>query len=291
MIIVTGASGQLGRMVVESLLARVPADQIGISVRDTSKVSEFAQRGVRVRQASFEDENSLIAAFEGGSKLLLVSSNAAFYGGDTLLQHRNAIAAAKAVGIERVFYTAQACTAPDAYFPPGLSHYATERMLEASGMAWTSLRHGFYAASGLRMIGEGVSSGMLRTPADGPVAWTTHEDLAEADAALLTSAETIDGPVKLTASTQYDFSELAELASGILGRPVTRTIIDDATFQAEMAGKLPPTQLGFMMSYYRAARSGEFIKGDETLSRLLGRQPTTMQEFLVARLANGSSTQ
>lgn len=280
MIITTGASGQLGRLVVENLLTRVPADQIGISVRDAGKVTEFLKRGVRIRQADFQDEYSLVQAFEGGAKLLLVSSNAPTYGGDTLLQHRNAIAAAKSVGIERIFYTAQAAAAPDANFPPGLSHYATERMLEASGMAWTSLRHGFYTASGLRLIGEGLSSGTLRGPVDGPVAWTTHEDLAEADAALLVGTEVIDGPVRLTADDEYDFGDLAKLATAILGRPVTREIIDDAAFQAGLSGP----QLGYLMSYYRAARAGEFVKGDGALRRVLGRQPTNMQAVLEAKL-------
>lgn len=279
MIIITGASGQLGRLVVENLLTRIPADQIGISVRDAGKVSDFAQRGVRVRQADFQDETSLVQAFEGGSKLLLVSSNAPLYGGDTLLQHRNAIAAAKSVGVDRVFYTAQVATAPHTYFPPGLSHYATERMLEASGLAWTSMRHGFYAASGLRLIGEGLSSGTLRAPLDGPVAWTTHEDLAEADGALLIGTEIIDGPVKLTADDEYDFADLAKLASDILGRQVARDIVDDTTFQAGLVG----TQLSYMMSYYRAARSGEFRKGDGAMSRLLGRRPTNMQVVLEAK--------
>lgn len=286
MIIVTGGSGQLGRLVVENLLTRISADQIGMSVRDASNATDFVARGVRVRQADFEDEDSLIKAFQGGAKLLLVSSNAAAFGGDTLLQHRNAIAAAKAVGIDRIFYTAQVSAAPDAYFPPGLSHYATECMLAASGVGCTSLRHGFYASSGLRMIREGLSSGSLRTPADGPVAWTTHEDLAEADAALLTGVEVIDGPVTLTAEAQYDFGELAELATGILGHSVVRDIVDDASFEAGLVGKLPPMQVGFMMSYYRAARSGEFAKGGGALGQLLGRTPTSMQEVLQAKLGS-----
>lgn len=290
MIIITGGSGQLGRLVIENLLTRVPAHQIGISVRDPSKVTDFADRGLRVQQADFEDENCLIRAFEGGSKLLLVSSNAAAYGGDTLLQHRNAIAAAKTAGVERVFYTAQASTAPDAYFPPGLSHYATEGMLAASGLAWTSLRHGFYAASGMHMIGDGISSGVLRTPADGPVAWTTHEDLAEVDAALLAGVEVIDGPVKLTADAEYDFAELAEIATGLLGHAVTQDLVDDAAFQAGLIGKIPPMQIGFMMSYYRAARAGEFVKGDGALARLLGRIPTSMGDVLEARFGSRSGT-
>jgi len=290
MIIITGASGQLGRLVIENLLTRVPAEQIGISVRDASKVTDFAQRGIRVRQANFEDEDSLMQAFAGGSKLLLVSSNAAAFGGDTLLQHRNAIAAAKTVGVERIFYTAQASTAPDAHFPPGLSHYATEGMLAASGLAWTSMRHGFYAASGMHMIGAGLSSGVLRTPADGPVAWTTHEDLAEADAALLADAAVIDGPVKLTADFQYDFAELAEAATGLLGHAVKREIVADETFQAGLIGKMPAMQVGFMMSYYRAARAGEFAKGDGVLGRLLGRTPTSMRTVLETYVTAQSRT-
>lgn len=286
MIIVTGASGQLGRRVLESLLQRVPASQIAGSVRDLEKVSDLTEKGVRIRQADFEDEASLKHAFEGGKRLLLVSSNAAAYGGDTLLQHRNAIAAAKTAGIERVFYTAQVSTAPDAHFPPGLSHFATERMLAASGMPWTSLRHGFYAASGYQLIRDGIASGTLRGPEDGKVAWTTHEDLADADAALLCGPEEFDGPVLLTSQEAFDFEELTVLASELLGKQIKREVVPDAGFREALSERLPGKQVDFLMSYYRAARAGEFASIGPSLERLIRRRPETMRDFLARTLAS-----
>jgi uncharacterized protein YbjT (DUF2867 family) len=290
MIIITGASGKLGKLVVEKLLQRVPASEVAVSVRDPQKAVGLVERGVRVRQGDFEDEGSLRHAFEGAQRLLLISSNAAAYGGDTLLQHRNAIAAAKASGVKRVFYASQVAAAPDAHFPPGLSHFATEQMLQASGLEWTSLRHGFYASSGLHLVKDGIDTGTLQAPEDGPVAWTTHEDLAEADAALLAGSEIIDGPVKLTADEQYDFAELIGIAAGVTGRTLRRDTVSIEEFKKALAEKMSALQVGFMASYYRAAKAGEFKAGDGTLSRLLGRPATSMRAVLETQLRSKSSS-
>lgn len=287
MLIVTGATGQLGKLVVRALLARVPAERIGVSVRDPAKAADLADLGVRVRRADFAEPETLRAAFEGAERILLVSSNAAASGGDTLAQHRAAIAAAKAAGVRRLLYTSQMSASAESHFPPGRDHAATELMLADSGLAWTSLRHGFYAQSALAMHGAGFASGRLVGPPDGKVAWTTHEDLAEADALLLAGlAEEIDGPTPpLTAAEALDLADLAEMATRILGRPVTRETVTEEDFRAgALKQGLPAPVVEILLGRHRASQAGEFAPPDSTLARLLGRPPRAMRGFLEEKL-------
>lgn len=285
MIVVTGATGRLGRLVAEALLRRLPAARVALSCRDPSGAADLAARGARVRAGDFANPDTLAAAFEGAETVFLVSSNAARTGGDPLAQHNAAIAAARDAGARRVVYTSQMSAAPDSLFPPGRDHAATEAMLAASGLAWTALRHGFYAQSALDMQGPGLARGVIEAPADGPVAWTAHEDLAEADAAILAGAAAFDGPTPpLTGRETHDLADLARLASSITGRPVERRTITDAALAERVAGA-PPAVRAVALGYYAAARAGEFVRTDPTLERLIGRPPVPMREAMAAALA------
>lgn len=286
MLIVTGASGQLGRKIVENLLQQVPAERIGVSVRDPGRVADLAAAGVRVRQGDYDDAASLRHAWDGAERVLLVSSNAAATGGDPLVQHRAAIEVARELNVHRVFYTSQIASSATSYFPPALTHAATEAMLAESGLPWTALRHGFYADSALGMNARGFASGVLAAPADGKVSWTTHDDLVAADAALLAGDQTIDGPTPpLTGLEALDLADLAVLAGEILAKPVSRqTLGDDEMLETARAAGVPAERLGIMMGYYHAARAGEFAGVDQTLAGLIGRPPQTMRDFMAAHL-------
>ena len=164
MIIVTGATGRLGRLIVEKLVDHVPAHQVGASVREPRKAADLEPRGVRVRHGDFDDPASLRHAFEGAAQVLIVSSNARASGGDALRQHRSAIEAARAVGARRIVYTSHMAASASSAFPPMLDHAATEAMLEQSGLAWTALRNGFYAATGLALMGDALETGLIEQP-------------------------------------------------------------------------------------------------------------------------------
>lgn len=280
MIIVTGANGQLGHLVVEKLLALVPADQLGVSVRDVEKAAGLGARGVRVRKGDFAQPETLASAFEGASQVLIISSNAASYGGDPLAQHRSAIDAAKAAGARRILYTAHMAASATSAFPPMLHHAATEEMLRTSGLAWTSLRNGFYADSAWRMVGEGVKTGVISSPADGKVSWTTHDDLAEAAAIILKNEGQFEGPTPpLTGSEALDLADLAAIAS------IRREVISDEELKARMAARgLPENVARISLGMAIASRNGEFAAVDPTLAKLLGRAPTTMREFIAGKL-------
>ena len=150
MLVVTGATGRLGRRVVDHLRTLAPAERIGVSTRDPARAADLAQAGIRVRRGDYDDPASLRHAWEGAERVLLVSSNAASSGGDPLAQHRVAIDVAREVGVERLLHTSQISASPESHFPPGRDHAATEAMLAASGLAWTALRHGSVSYTHLR---------------------------------------------------------------------------------------------------------------------------------------------
>jgi len=286
MFVITGATGQLGRKIAQNLLQHVPAESIAVSVRDPAKADDLEIVGVRVRRGDYDDRASLSHAWEGAKRLLLVSSNAGAIGGDPLAQHATAIAVAQELGVERIFYTSQVASSASSHFPPALTHAATEQMLARSGLAWTALRHGFYADSALAMNARGFASGILAAPADGKVSWTTHDDLAAADAMLLAGTELYDGPTPpLTGTEALDLTDLAALAQAILGKAVERRVLkDDTMVQTAEASGVPSERIEIIMGYYRAARAGEFSQVDPTLSRLIGRRPQLMQDFMATRL-------
>lgn len=285
MIIVTGATGQLGRLIVAKLLDRVPADRVGVSVRDPKKAADLDALGVQVRQGDFDDAESLRHAFESATQILIISSNARASGGDPLVQHRTAIDAAKSVGSKRIVYTSHMAASATSAFPPAQDHAATEAMLARSGLAWTALRHGFYAESGLMMTGEGLKTGVIEAPADGKISWTTHADLAEADAIILADEGRFNGPTPpLTGSQAIDLDEFAALASDVLGKPVSRKILSDEDFKAKMAARGTPEGAAKMaLCLYVAARNGEFATVSPALEQMLGRNPVTMRNLIAEK--------
>ncbi|GAA1852885.1 SDR family oxidoreductase [Actinomadura bangladeshensis] len=284
MIIVTGGSGQLGRGTVERLLERVPADRIGVSVRDVEKAKDLADRGVRVRYGDFAEPGSLAHAFEGASQVLIVSANA--IGQDLLRLHRNAIDAAKAAGARRILYTSHMGANPSSVFPPMPDHAATEEMLRVSGVPFTSLRNGFYASTTVALVGAALRSGELAVPDDGPVSWTAHADLAEATAITL-AEETFDGITPgLTGGEAIDMAGVAAIASELAGRPIKHVVVPDAEFRAGVIARgVPEFAAGMLVDMFAAARHGEFANVDPTLGHILHRPPTPLQDVLKAALS------
>ena len=282
MIIVTGATGQLGHQVVQHLVGRVPASQIGVSVRDPGKAADLAGLGVRVRQGDFDDPTSLSHAFEGATQVLIVSSNARASGGDPLAQHRNAIDATRTAGARRVLYTSHMAASHSSAFPPMRDHAATEDMLRESGLAFTSLRHGFYARSGIMMMGDAFKTGVVSAPPDGKISWTAHADLAEADAIVLADEGQFDGPTPpLIGAESLDFTDLAGLASEMLGKPINREMLTDTQFADKMAARGTPEGAARIANgFYLAARGGEFVTVDPTLPQILGRPPIAMRDLI-----------
>jgi NAD(P)H dehydrogenase (quinone) len=284
MIIVTGANGKLGRAAVERLLERVPAEQIGVSVRDVEKARGLEERGVRVRQGDFDSAATLAHAFEGASQVLIVSVDRS--GEPAIRQHRMAIDMAKAAGARRILYTSHMGSSPTSPFPPMRDHAATEAALQNSGVAFTSLRNGFYADSALMVLGDALKTGEVAAPEDGPVAWTSHPDLAEA-AAIALSEEGLNGVTSdLSASAAIDLDGIAAIASQLADRPIRRVVVTDAAYRAGLiAHGVPEPAADMLLGLFLAARQGDFARVDPTLGRLIGRPPTPLRDVLKAGIS------
>ncbi|MER7729088.1 SDR family oxidoreductase [Streptomyces sp. NPDC096323] len=280
MIIVTGATGKLGRRTVERLLERVPADRVGVSVRDPRKAQDLADRGVRVRQGSFDDPASLVHAFEGAEQLLLVSLDRT--GQECVSGHRAAIDAAVKAGVGRILYTSQMGAARDSRFQACRDHAQTEDLLRATGLPWTALRNGFYASSALQFLESARHTGDIALPADGPVAWTSHDDLAEGTAVILAGKTRFEGPTPpLTGQAALDFDTVAEIASRTTGRVFTRTVVPDDTFREQLLAHGTPAPIAdLLLSIFAAARNDEFTAVDSALAELIGREPAAFRTQL-----------
>jgi uncharacterized protein YbjT (DUF2867 family) len=167
-------------------------------------------------------------------------------------------------------------------------HAATEGALRASGVPFTSLRNGFYAASAVQFLGHAMQSGEIALPADGPVSWTAHADLADATAAILADEGRFDGPTPpLTAARALTFDDIAGIATEVTGRTMTRTVAPDDQFRQQLVGHGAPAEAADqLLGIFAASRVGEFADVDPTLAALLGREPIALGTVLREQLPN-----
>jgi uncharacterized protein YbjT (DUF2867 family) len=195
---------------------------------------------------------------------------------------------AVAAGAQRILYTSHMGSNADSAFAPMRDHAATEAALQQSGVAFTSLRNGFYAASALWFLGAAFQSGALALPEDGPVSWTAHADLAEAAAIALADEGRLAGVTPpLTAAQALDFGDLAGIASEVTGREITRTVIGDDEFrQMSLSRGMPEAQVDMGLGLFIACRAREFSTVDPTLEQLLGRRPQTFRDVLAEAQAS-----
>jgi uncharacterized protein YbjT (DUF2867 family) len=282
MLIVTGATGHLGSLIVNRLLERIPADRIAVSVRDVSKAADLAERGVRVRTGDFTEPDSLKHAFEGAERVLVVS--AAIRGGGALTANRAAVDAAREAGAQRILYTSHQAASATSLFPPQKVHAATEEHLAQQAVPYTALRNGFYASALGPYLGAALETGTLAVPQDGPVSWTAHEDLAEAAVSALTEDGALEGITPpLTAPHTLDFADVAEILSRITGRTITRVVMDDNEWiSAVVAHGMPRPAAEFALTMFAASRNGEFNATNPTLEATIGHPAKTVHEVLEA---------
>ena len=280
MYVITSATGHLGSQIVERLLERVPAASVGVSVRDATAAAGLAERGVRVRTGDFTEPATLAHAFEGAQKVLVVS--ASIRGDGAVTANRAAVDAARAAGAERILYTSHQAASEDSLFPAQLTHAATEQHLAGLGVPFTALRNGFYASTLGFMIAGAVESGQLVAPADGPVSWTDHADLAEVAAIALADDGVLDGVTPaLTAPEMLDLEAVAGILTELTGRPITRVVVDDDDWRAAAVDRgMPAAAADFTLGLYRAARRGEFAVTDPALETVIGHRPRSARSVL-----------
>ncbi|UPK74124.1 NAD(P)H-binding protein [Nocardioidaceae bacterium SCSIO 66511] len=263
---------------MDQLLKKIPPERLGVSVRDPTRATHLADRGVRVRQGSYDDPAALRHSFADAEQILLVSSSDLT--ADVVAQHQRAIDAAVDAGAQRILYTSAHGAGFDTPYPPLAIHAATEQHLAASGVAWTALRNGFYGDPA-QLLGPWQDTAMIAMPADGAFSWIDRRDAAEAAAAILTDDDPVEGPVDLTLPCPVTLADFAASASEITGRRITRLVVDDETWVAEAtASGVSEAAARFTLSMFQATRSGHFSGSDPTLTRLLGRRPRSITDQL-----------
>lgn len=283
MIAVTGATGHLGRLVVDALLERgVAADQVVAVVRTPAKAADLAERGVQVREGDYSRPETLATAFDGVDTLLLVSSSEV---GQRVPQHVNAIDAAKAAGVGRIVYTS-APQAPTSSLILAPDHKATEEHLAASGITSTILRNNWYTENYLDAVKQAAESGqILASVGDGRVASAPRSDFAEAAAVVLTDDSHAGKVYELTGDVAWTHDELAAAAGEVLGREVSYHRATPEEHAAALAGfGLDEGTVGFVVALDGNIRDGELATVTSDLSTLLGRPTTGLVEALRAAL-------
>lgn len=277
---VTGATGQLGRLVVQGLLeTQAPGDIVAI-VRDETKAADLAERGVRVRVASYDDRPALDAALAGVDKLLLISSAEV---GRRIPQHQNVIEAAKSAGVKHLIYTsAPKATTSALILAP--EHKATEECLAGSGLTYTVLRNNWYTENYVRTVQTAKETRtIVAAVGDGRVASATRADYAAAAVAVLLGEGHENKVYELAGDHAWDYNELAEAVSEIVGKPVEYKPVDGQTLIDTMmaaGGERPGAEFAAALDANIAAGLLSETTGD--LSALLGRPTTSLKEGLRA---------
>lgn len=283
-IVVTGATGHLGRLVVTHLLADgVPADQIVAAGRRTESLVDLAARGVRVATLDYGQPDTIAAALEGAETVLLVSGSEV---GRRVEQHRAVIEAAKAAGVGRLVYTSapKADTSPLVLAP---EHKATEEILRASGLTFTILRNGWYTENYLGDVQQARETGeIVGSFGDGRVASAPRDDFAAAAAVVLRTEGHDAAVYELSGDEAWGFDELAAAASEVLGRPVVYRAVSPEQRAADLAAAgLDEGTVGFVVALEGNTRDGLLAETSGDLSRLIDRPTTPLVDALRAALA------
>jgi NAD(P)H dehydrogenase (quinone) len=286
MIIVTAATGNLGRLVVDALLAKLPATEVAVAVRDPAKAADLSARGVAVRHADYAQPATLRAAFAGADKLLLISSNE--LGGGRVRQHQAAVAAAVEAGVGFLAYTS-VLRADRSTLGLAADHLATERAIAASGLPYAWLRNGWYLENYTENLGPALAHGaILGAAGGGKVAAAARRDYAEAAAAVLLGDGHAGRAYELAGDTAFTMAELAAEVARIAGAPVAYRDLPEAAYRDALLGfGLPAPLAGLLADSDRGISAGDLDGDGATLRALIGRPSTTLATAVAAALGRG----
>ena len=280
-LIVTGATGHLGRLVVESLLANgTTASDIIATGRNVDKLADFAARGVQVAELDYTKPETVAAVVKTGDTLLLVSGSEV---GQRTAQHTTVITAAKDAGVARIVYTsAPKATTSALVLAP--EHKATEEALVASGVEYTILRNGWYTENYAGEIAKGRDNGtIVASVGDGRIASASRKDYADAAAVVLAGSGFAGKTFELSGDVAWSFDDLAAAIAGIVGTDVSYTSLSPEDHAALLASYgLDEGTVGFVVALDGNIRDGLLAETSGDLARLIGRPTTPLAEGLAA---------
>lgn len=282
MIVVTGATGQLGRLVIRKLLETVPASQVVAAVRQPARAADLAALGVQVRAADYTRPATLAAAFAGARKLLLISSSEV---GQRTPQHRAVIDAAREAGVGLLAYTSL-LRAPTSGITLAAEHRETEVLLAASGLPHVVLRNGWYTENYTGSIGAALAHGVVLGAAGaGRIASAARVDYAEAAAAVLLRDGQAGQVYELAGDEAFTLADYAAEITRQSGRPVAYQDLPEAGFQAALVqAGLPEAFAAVLAQSSAASARGELFDGGRQLSALIGRPTTPLADSVAAAL-------
>jgi NAD(P)H dehydrogenase (quinone) len=291
-LVITGASGQLGRRVAEIALAAGEQDRLTLVTRSPGTLADLAARGAEIRYGDFTRPKSLRAAFAGGVRMLLISTTDLAH---RSAQHGAAIDAAVAAGVEHVIYTSMLSPEPPNPALIAPSHLFTERTLAASALAWTVLRNSLYADFQVPEAVRGIAAhSFIHNRGSGQVAYVAREDCAAVAAAVLMATGHEAAIYEVTGSQAYGAAELAALYAELGGHGVEAVALDDEAFMAGLVGASAGDDHAkygaqLVASFGQAIREGYMASCTDTVARLTGRPAQTLREVLAAKMKSAQS--
>jgi NAD(P)H dehydrogenase (quinone) len=281
-VIVTGASGHLGRLVADALLERVDPADVVLVTRHPQALRDLAERGATVRHGDFDEPGSLAEAFAGGDRALLISTLAV---GRRIAQHRAAVDAASAAGVRHLVYTSFPNPGPGHPVGPiATEHGETEAIVKDSGLEWTVLRNATYAELQVMPGALAVAGGKLYTNAgDGLLVPVSRQDCAAAAASVLTSEGHAGNTYDITGPEAFSQTQLADVLSEVSGRRIEVIPVGDRMLTwGLMKNGAPKPVARAVVAFGKAIREGYYGLVDPSASQLIGREPRTLRDVLIA---------
>jgi NAD(P)H dehydrogenase (quinone) len=284
MIVVTGATGRLGQLVIDGLLPQVPPAQIVAAVRTPAKAGSLAARGVTVRAADYNEPGQLRAAFAGADRVLLISSNDPR---QSVTQHTAVIEAARQAGAGLLAYTSL-WHADTSTLLTAVPHRLTEPIIQDSGVPYTFLRNNLYTEHYAPQIRQAVTSGtFVGSAGTGRVASATRADYAAAAVAVLTGHGHENKVYELGGDVAWSYAELAAVLSTLTGQGVAYKSISPAEHhELLLAAGLPRVAADLFVDTYTGIADGELADTTGDLRALIGRPTTSLADAVAAMLSS-----
>ncbi|MDR7132213.1 NAD(P)H dehydrogenase (quinone) [Algoriphagus sp. 4150] len=288
-ITITGASGQFGKATVDFLIEKgVKASEITGLVRDESKAKDLTAQGVSIKIGDYDNYDSLVAAFQGAEKVLLISGTDL---ANRSAQHKNVINAAKEAGVAHVLYTSferknEGADSPMAFL--GQSHIETDQALKASGLNYTIFRNNLYLEVIPMFVGEQVlDSGIFFPAGEGKVAFADRDNLAEAAANVLLGAGHENREYTMSNDENYTFQTIADELAELTGKDIAYVSPSSEVYSDTLTkAGVPAEYIGMFVSFAEAIKQGEFETEKSDLEALLGRRPTDLKSYLAKTYAS-----
>ncbi|MER6522030.1 SDR family oxidoreductase [Streptomyces sp. NPDC001553] len=282
-IVVTGATGSLGRLVIEELLERVPAERVAVVARNKEKAADLAARGIDVRLADYDEPTSLAGAFGAGDRVLLISGSEV---GRRVPQHTAVIDAAKTAGVAQLAYTG-VLGGPEADFDLAAEHKVTEQAILDSGLPYTFLRNGWYHENYTAQLPVVLEHGaVVGSAGEGRIASAARADYAAAAAVVLTGEGHLNAVYELSGDTAWSLAEYAAEVARQSGREVAYAEVPADTHLGILAGAGVPEGFAAILVDVDAAISRGRLAGTSgDLARLIGRPTTPVATAIASALA------